>query len=293
MGKIPVGKTIAYAYSFAFGNILSILGVAWFPFLLVCVAGYFLLLPYISALQTFTTTQDLSTLGGSLLLLPVFVFVAVVATAMIMVEVMRMALGMDPGRKFFYFSLDKPVWRLIGAYVLVILLIVGLAVVGGIVLGILAFIVGAGDADAALSVTGIGGVILALALVLVAVRLIFLLPAVVVAENTMSIKRGYHLTFGNFWRIMVVWLAIVIPISIVQSMIQAAVLGPEFALGIMASEGTDAAAKLQQLQSEVGIGLLIMIPVWIILSIANLGLTAGAGAFAYRSRTGSQGAAQS
>jgi hypothetical protein len=291
MGKIPVGKTIAYAYSFAFGNILNILGVAWFPYLLIGVGGYFLLMPYIAAVQQFLTTQDISSLGSSLLLLPVFVLLCVVGMSMVTVEVMREALGMDPGRKYFYFSLDKPVWRLIGAYLLLILILIGLGIAGAIVLGILAFIAGMADAGLAVAVSSIGGIILVLAMVLVAVRLVFLLPAVVVAENHVSLKRGYHLTYGNFWRIVVVVLAIGIPIALVQSAVQMVVFGPDFmATSIMPSDTPEEmAAKLQVLQTQLKSGLFIMVPIWIVVSIVNLGLTAGAGAFAYKALTGSAG----
>jgi hypothetical protein len=198
---------------------------------------------------------------------------------------------MDPGRKYFYFSLDKPVWRLIGAYLLLILILIGLGIAGAIVLGILAFIAGMADAGLAVAVSSIGGIILVLAMVLVAVRLVFLLPAVVVAENHVSLKRGYHLTYGNFWRIVVVVLAIGIPIALVQSAVQMVVFGPDFmATSIMPSDTPEEmAAKLQVLQTQLKSGLFIMVPIWIVVSIVNLGLTAGAGAFAYKALTGSAG----
>lgn len=291
MAKIPVGKTVAYAYSFAFGNILNILGVAWFPFLLIGVGGYFLLMPYITAVQQFLTTQDMGSLGTSLLLLPLFVLLVIVCMSMVTVEVVREALGLDPGRKFFYFSLDKPVWRLIGGYLLAILVLIGLGIAGAIVLGILAFIGGMVDATIAGLVSGIGGAVLVCALLLIGVRLVFLLPAVVVAENHVSLKRGWHLTYGNFWRIVGVVLAIVIPIALVQSAIQWAVFGPEFmATTIMPSdEPAEVAAKLKVLQTQLQGALLIMVPIWIVVQIINLGLSAGAGAFAYRSLTGTEG----
>ncbi len=290
MGKIPVGKTVAYAYSFAFGNILNILGVAWFPFVIIGVGGYFLLMPYLAAVQSFLTTQDVSSLGSTLLLLPVFAILCVVCMSMVKVEVMREALGMDPGRKFFYFSLDKPVWRLIGAYLLLILVMIGLGIAGAIVLGILAWLVAMADANAALLVSTIGGVIFALAMALIAVRLAFLLAAVVVAENHISLKRGYHLTYGNFWRIVAVVLAIVIPLALVQVVVQMTVFGSDFmATSIMPTDSPEEmAAKLQVLQTQLQSGLLIMVPIWIVISIINLGLSAGAGAFAYRALTGTK-----
>lgn len=291
MGKIPVGKTISYAYSFAFGHILNILGVAWFPFVLMGVAGYFLLMPYIVAVQHFLTTQDMSGIASAFLLVLAFVVVAVICMSMVTVEVMREALGMDPGQKFFYFSLDKPVWRLIGAYALFILVMIGLGLVGGIALGILTMIAGMANATVAGVISGVGGVVLALALVLIAIRIVFLLPAVVVAENHIGLRRGWHLTYGNFWRIVGVMLAIVIPLALVQFCIQWLIFGSNFMTTTMQSGMTpdEMTAQLQQLQTQLASGLIYMIPVWIIVSILNLGLTSGAGAFAYRALAGSQG----
>ncbi len=291
MGKIPIGKTISYAYSFAFGHILNILGVAWFPFVLIGVAGYFLLMPYVVAVQHFMTTQDMSGLGSALLLVLGFVVVVVVCMSMVTVEVMREALGMDPGQKFFYFSLDKPVWRLIGAYFLVILIMMGLGIVGGIAIGILAAVAGAANSSTAGVISMLGGLILALGLILIAVRLMFLLPAVVVAENHISIKRGWHLTYGNFWRIVAVFLAIAIPLAVVQYCIQLLIFGPNFMMTSIqpGMSSDDMAAQLQQMEAQLQSGLIYMIPVWLIVTILNLGLTAGAGAFAYRALAGSQG----
>ncbi len=290
MGKIPVGKTISYAYSFAFGHILNIVGVAWFPFLLVGVAGYFLLMPYITAAQHYLTTQDISGLGSSLLLLFGFVVVVVICMSMVTVEVVREALGMDPGQKFFYFSLDKPVWRLIGAYFLFLLVMIGLGILGGIALGILAMVGGMASTTVAGLVSGVGSLILVLAMMLIAIRLVFLLPAVVVAENHIGLRRGWHLTYGNFWRIVGVVLAIVIPLAFLQFVIQWAVFGQDFMATIQpGATPEEMAAQLQQLQTQLEGGLIYMVPVWVIVSLLNLGLTSGAGAFAYRALTSSQG----
>lgn len=291
MGKIPVGKTIAYAYSFAFGHILNILGVAWLPFAIMGAAGYFLLMPYFNAMQQFLTTQDMSGLSNSVLLAFAFVVVAVVCIAMVTVEVMREALGMDPGQKFFYFSLDKPVWRLIGAYFLFILAMLCLGIVGGIALAVLAMIGGSASTTVAGVVTAIGTIVFVLAMILIAIRLVFLLPAVVVAENHIGLKRGWHLTYGNFWRIVVVTLAIFIPLALVQFCVEWVFLGPDFMARSMqpATSPEEMAAQFQLLRDQLQGGMIYMVPVWIIISILNLGLSSGAGAFAYRALTVSQG----
>ena len=40
MNKIPVGRTIIFAYAFLFRNIGTIVGIAWLPAVLTAAVGY-------------------------------------------------------------------------------------------------------------------------------------------------------------------------------------------------------------------------------------------------------------
>src|SRR5437870_2188803 len=103
--KIPFERTISGAYRFAFANILSLIGIAWFPYLLLAAlvggVGYGLwpqLVHVFDAMKEakpgqppdFEQIRPLFALMGSFygLILPAFV----VATAMVTVGMMRKAL---------------------------------------------------------------------------------------------------------------------------------------------------------------------------------------------------------
>ncbi|HEX4272224.1 MAG TPA: hypothetical protein VHZ32_12585 [Rhizomicrobium sp.] len=59
MIKIPVGKTIAHAYGFAFRDFFRILGVMWLPMAIMWIPGIFLQ-RRIMAFQAHATAGDLS-----------------------------------------------------------------------------------------------------------------------------------------------------------------------------------------------------------------------------------------
>ena len=115
--KIPFERTIASAYSFAFRNILSILGIAWFPYLLLTAIGAAFF--YVFGRQFFDFFTALPAKGHAdpatilrvmrpfflayAILLPAIVLVS----AMVSVGVLRKALGLHPGPVFVFFSLAR------------------------------------------------------------------------------------------------------------------------------------------------------------------------------------------
>jgi hypothetical protein len=62
------------------------------------------------------------------------------------------------------------------------------------------------------------------------VRLTFLLPAVVVAEERIGLGRAWELGGGNFWRMFAVVIAVFVPVAIGFGIVQAAVFGASFAI---------------------------------------------------------------
>ena len=45
MNKIPVGQTIGQTYAFAFRKYLTLLGIVWFPVVIMGLLGLFAFLP--------------------------------------------------------------------------------------------------------------------------------------------------------------------------------------------------------------------------------------------------------
>ncbi|MGB8365047.1 MAG: hypothetical protein ACLQUZ_16900 [Rhizomicrobium sp.] len=228
MDRIPVAKTISGAYGFAFGNILSVLGIIWFPYVILAA---------IAAGAVFGLAPGL--LGDIMhgeIGPPLFFAIArvagviwlasIVIHAMVMVGLQQKALGRHEGNSFFFFSLDAPVWRMIGAMFLaflVLLLIFALTAAAAAAASFAAvkFVPHGGNAIAAVAV-----IAAVLWCIYASVRLTFLLPAVVVAEERIGLGRSWELGGGNFWRMVAVFLAVFVPAAIGLGIVSQALIGP-------------------------------------------------------------------
>ncbi len=296
MAKIPVGATIAHAYRFAFGEFLQILGVIWLPFVLGA-AGSLLIIRQVVAAMNAITTQNAAAMGSDfLIVLPVYV-VAFVFLAMEFAGVTKLALSLQQKPVYFYFSLGKPVWRLIGAYLLVIVIfvvayivtLIGAVIVGGISAAVVGVTVGAK------SVVGIAAIVLVTALITLVffgamiyglTRLTFLLAPVVIAEEKIGLGRAWSLGRGNFWRMFVIMLAIMLPVIAIEFAGIFALWGRDFmALGPGATPAQFMAAEARIIErslSYIRSYWFIVYPLLLAFSAIFLGLICGARAYAYR-----------
>jgi hypothetical protein len=235
--KIPFERTIAGAYRFAFTNFFSILGIGWFPYLLLtAIVGalvYYLAPSFMQMIQVLQVPKPdpadamrlgTAILGADALILPLFVLIS----SMVTVGVMRKALGQHPGPVFFFFSLGGQVWRLIGSYLLILLLAWGGAIVAGGLIGLAYYLLSKAAPAAAAPISILLGIAAFLYWIYAFVRLYFFVPAVVVAENHIGIRRSWHLGRGNFWRIVGIVLIMTIPAGIAAQMIE----GPILQLGL-------------------------------------------------------------
>lgn len=276
MAKIPVGRTIAYAYGFTFGNFLTVLGLSWVPLVLMAAAGILALPTYLAGVQAVLTNGDVSGLvtgGGLMFLFGIVVFAGFI---MIYVAIARQALGLRSGPAFFYFSLDAAFWRLLLAYLLTIVI----AIAGGILIAIVSGILVVVFAPLAAV-----AVLVALpGLLYVVLRLTFLQPAVAVAEESRVVGRSWSLGKGNFWRIFAVLLGIMVPMAILQFIIQISLFS---SLAIVPppedASPAEAAAFMVQVASQIAGLLPILIPIAIVFYSAMIAMVVSASAFAYRS----------
>ncbi len=305
--KIPFERTIAGAYRFAFTNILSIIGIGWFPFLLLAALVGGLIYLWLPQLTEFAAmigkVQDkqnfdpahafalLAPIMGSYLLV---IIAATIIQAMVNVGLMRKALGQHPGPVFVFFSLGSQVWRLIGSYLLLILFAWGAVLLCALAIGGVSLLLSKFAEGAAAAVTGILIFLAFLWFIYAAVRVFFFIPAVVVAENHIGIRRAWHLGRGNFWRIVGIFLIVTVPLSmavntVTSSMLQIA-LGPEFGAGMVANNPAEA----QKLLMDLLHAAVKLWPYYLVLQLLNFvlqaGLTTGASASAYKSLTGADDA---
>lgn len=285
MPKIPVERTISSAYSFAFKNILTVIGVAWFPYVLLCGIAAGLVFSILPALITPGGPQP-AALGALFAELPLLFFLLFLAHAMVTVGLMERALGLKTGPVFIYFSLGSSVWRLFGAAILIEILLIIMVTVEGLVI---AAVIGAAE-SAHNSGLGLLAAILIFAAVLwtiyFMVRIWFFIPAVVVAEEHIGIGRSWHLGGGNFWRIFLVFLAIYIPVSMAASVLMQAFYGNALMrLTLSQTQTSDPALFLHQFLGIFIANAPYLAIIQLIQMIILSGLGNGAIAAAYRGIT--------
>jgi hypothetical protein len=276
--KIPVGQTIASAYRFAFGHLGAIIGLSWVPLVLVAVLQF---LPYAAGHNPMVQPDNLTQAGQQALEGIGSFFLVLLLYSIVYVAVTRQALGLRRGTAIVHFALGAAELRVFGALLLFMLVIVGMVMAFGIAIALLGALAGAikqpvvAIVVALLLLAGLG------AFLFIIVRLGFLIAPVTVAEEQISLSRGWILTAGNFWRLFAVLLAIGIPLFLVYAAGTAAIAGPEFFAPLpMAPEAMQQALNARL--ASFGQHMPLYIGLTLLIAPFSLGLNLGAAAFAYR-----------
>ena len=288
MGRIPVFKTLEDAYGFAFGKFFSLLGISWFPFLLVGVLVYLLFRNMYAAFPTLAL-EDPAALLAIAPLVPVAVFIGFLLMCVILVGMTELALGKRQAPVYFYFSLGYPVWRLLIAIVCLYLLLFGLIVALSLATGAIAAAIGfAAGEGLGVAVAMLLSTALAFVAVYATVRLTFFIVPVTVAEGKNVITRAWALSKGNFWRIAGIVGGVVIPMIVLQMIAQGILMVPMMGAmsqmplppeGLSPEEGM---AFVIEIMEAIAPFLLLFVPVIAAVYVLIYGLISGAAAFAYR-----------
>lgn len=291
--KLPLEATVAGGYRFLFGRIVSIIGTFWFPYLVLF--GTLGLLIY-TVLPHGLFHGDFSDANLVALLSPqvqavrlLFTVMAWVVMAMVTAHLMRHALGLKQSTTFIHFSLAAPVWRMLVAFFLAVIILV-VAILVMVFAGMAAGFAGAnflakGPAIGAGILLGAIGFCLMIYMI---ARLFFFLPAVVVAEDKIGLGRAWELGKGNVLRIVAVWLCIAIPVWIVVLIILGATVLPVVISAISHLPTHPTPEQVRPLLWTALRLLPIVLPVGIVASIAVRGYLAGAMGAAYKAVTAPQ-----
>ena len=310
MQKIPVGQTIGEAYAFAFGKYFPILGVLWLPFLLLAVVGFFAIGPiyhvFWDILQhaaqhpgdkslPVEQMQQLQQLNSRVLL---FDILELAVLSVVSVGVVKEAMNLRKGFRLFYVGFGLEELLVAGAYFLVAILFAVALIVAMIAAAILIALVGttfashADKATAAAQMGGLGllvGLIIGCALIYFAVRLVFFIVPVTVAEREFGVFRSWELTKGNFWRIFAVLFVSLVPAYIVVSALFWGVLGLSIIPAVIAEAHKHAPhdpAEVQAIFKVIWDGLMrswpYLVAVIVLPAPVLYGLLFGPAAFAYR-----------
>jgi hypothetical protein len=299
MAKVPVGKTTAFSYGFTFGNIGAIIGQIWLPMLLLTLGGFFVISPYYESFSQAVAQDNIALVEQAAVTLLVYMLVSLVFYAMIYVALTRQALGLTHGSSFFHFSLGAAEWRMYGAIlalvfamvVLMLLIVLTAALLGSLATAVLGaagmapevagMAKGATPKVVSPAVAAVGALISTIiicATIYVFVRLYFVLAPVTVAEEQISLGRGWQLTAKNFWRIFAVLLATAGPIVLLILIAEAAIVGPDAMMTSTDAGFAATAARMEKMRPH----LPMLYGLSFVLSPFLFGLLMGASAFAYR-----------
>jgi hypothetical protein len=279
MTKLPVGKTIRFAYGFTFGHLGAIIALIWLPIVSMALVSF---LPQAIGVPAPGTADLTPAQAAGAGLWGLFgSFASLVLSAMAYQAVAELALGLRAPGPNYYFSLDRPVWRLLGAIVLLILLVMlfALMVFGGVaLLGWLASMLGKTAGAVVASVAALAGIVF---FSLVIVRMGFLLVPATVAEGRIDLARSWTLTYGNFWRIVVTEIAVLLPLMILAMIGLAAIFARDFPALMALMKDTSAQAEAAR-TAIVQHHLPMVFGLELILMPFSMGLATSASAFAYR-----------
>jgi hypothetical protein len=319
--KIPVGATIARAYGFAFGNFFTNFGAIWIP-QLILLGSTFLLLPHFMAMQAHmvhmtppapghppdlnaaklvlqSNLRVLAAEGPYLLSWFAALFVSVTS---MMAALSREALGLRKGSVLLAFPFGPTFLRLTAAYLLLAIIAIALYIltfIAGIVFGALIGLVAASVASSPF-VVGIAVIVVIFAyigaMIFVMTRLSYLVAPVAAAEKRISIGRSWTLTQGNFWRIVLIVLSVLLPLFAVEVAFIAWAFGTDFfrlPFGKTPAEieawSQHMRALNQALAERQQHYWYVSYPAFLVLGVVTYGLFAGLSAFAYRALVSEEG----
>ena len=285
MNKIPVGKTVAFAYNFLFTRFGTVVGITALPALLAATVDYLV--------RSYVSTEETSSAAGMSLLISVVGMVTTIFIwAVTSVGITRAALGQPLGRNAYYFPVGMVELRMFGAMVrfwigVVVLIVLALLLSGiGLMLAGVPLDGSEPQPSAALLVASIMTWAAFGYAIYTIVRMGFLLSPTVVCESK-GLQRANDLTRGNFWRIVAILLALILPIlfllSIVGAVILRAALGNDYRQ-IIEDDGMD--ELIRRAEEAIAQNVLLWEVFNMMIFILAAGLIYGAAAYAYQAATG-------
>lgn len=251
MKKIPVLKSIRYAYSFTFGHLGTIIGLIWLPMVFLAVAGYFVMSHYYGTFPAAVAEGNPAAIGQSAVVVIAWSFVSLLISSIMYTAIAQQALGRRQGPATVHFALGIVEFRVFGAliafFAVAVLFLIGFRVVAETIMSVTAGMPSAGVRIGAALVT----LVLMLAMFYALIRLSFLLVPTTIAEEKIGLARAWQLSGGNFWRIFVIGIAALGPIVLVALGAEIAILGPDFFLHGAAVPASDKAAQMHAMAEQM------------------------------------------
>lgn len=275
MRRVPVGQTIREAYVFAFTHLGGVIGLIWVSMLLLTVTGFFTVQRYYTDMGDAMVSGNMAALGPSILMMLGYLVAAMLLSAVMFVAVVQLALGARGPVAVAHFAFGTLEWRMFRAFFAFVgvmtLLIFACAMVGGVGLN-----TAAGHQISQTEVSGLFLLFLYGMILVAAPRFMVLLPAVAVSETGPVLRRAWAMSMGNFWRLLVILLAVFAPMVLI-------VIAVELLLGHgMAVPAGDQQQQLLAVIEQERQLLPVACGLQFLLSPLLVGLLAGASVSAWR-----------
>lgn len=297
MTKIPLGSTIAHAYKFAFTRFPAILGSIWLAWSLQQIARWLLRAPLRDFSQA-VVARDYALMRGQLGSVLLFFVISIILTAMQVLAVTQLVLNERRGSPYYFFSLGKSLWQLLGAFMLAMISIIALGIAYAMAVFVMAFLVhtvlnayASPALNSSISMLGTTAAVLVGygGAIYVITRLFFLLTPLTVAEAKVDLTRVWILTSGNFWRCFLIVLATIIPFMLAEFIVLVIITGPpplphgrtpaDFQLYQQARLAWELRSRMQSAKLWY-----VTYPLFAALTALFYGIVCGAEVFAYETR---------
>ncbi|MBV9549744.1 MAG: hypothetical protein JO256_08750 [Alphaproteobacteria bacterium] len=270
MRPLPVLAVIRDAYSFTFTHLGAIIGLIWLPMVLATVGDFFVTLHYGGEMQQAIAAGNTAAAGPAALMQFGFFLVRLALYAMMYVPVAQLALGQRQGGAMVHFAFAAPEWRMFRALLGLVLLFLVAAVLLSLLAG--------RNASAALTpqmlLAEVAALLFLFGVIFIGVRMGFLVPAIVVAEEGPVLARAWLISAGSFWRLLGVILGALGPLALLVVVVAMVLI--ESALDPHAQQTAENLAAAASANLPLTAGLQFLVAPFLI------GLSVGASVFSWK-----------
>ncbi len=270
MRRLPVLAVIREAYAFTFGHLGAIIGLIWLPMVIATVGDFFVTQHYSRQVSQALAAGNPSAAGPAMLVQIGFFLVRLLLYAVMYVPVAQLALGQRQGGAVAHIAFGAKEWRMFRALLgLMLLFMVAL-----VLLSLLAARPASGAVTPETLLSEVAGLLFLFGIVYVGVRMAFLVPAIVVAEDGPALSRAWILSAGNFWRLLGVVLGTLGPLALI--------LGLALLMLIAGSLDARAPATMESVSAATAANLPMTTVAQFLVAPLFIGLMVGASVFSWK-----------
>ncbi len=270
MRRLPVLAVLRETYAFAFTHVGAIIGLIWLPMVVITVGGFFINQYYGHHAQQALAAGGLAAAGPALLVQFGFVLAQLLFYAMMYVSVAQLALGQRQGGAMVHFTFGLPEWRMFRAFLGLMLLFLA----GVLLLGPVTVLPAAAGAMTLALLAEVAVLLVLSGLVYIGVRMVFLVPAIVVAEQGPVLARAWILSADNFWRLLAVALGALAPLMLMMLTVL---------LGVVSgSLDPHAQQTAESLSAAISANMPLITGVQFVVAPLLIGMAVGASVFSWR-----------